>query len=157
VAGFVIQPSFGWMNLRGKTSEQNYKPTGCPRFDLVFGSNYNPLFGSLSIMIIALHSIFVGVTTVVWHLGRKGGNPPTGIVFLRGERYTCVIRLIPKRRFLGRRTRVRSFRRFSPAHPVLCAVLQHVFFTMMRVAHKPLGFWRHHNFLSCAFMIATSP
>ena len=35
-------------------------------------------------MIIAIHSIFVGVTTVLWHLGRKGGNPPTG----RGKQIT---------------------------------------------------------------------
>ena len=107
-------------------------------------------------MIIAQHSIFVGVTTMVWHLGRKGGNPPTEIVFLRGERCSRMICLIRKRRFLGRGTRVRSLRRFSPAHPVMCAVLQHVLFTMMCVAQKPLGFWRHHNFWSCAFMIATS-
>ena len=88
-------------------------------------------------MIIAQHSIFVGVTAVVWHLGRKGGNPPTGIVLLRGERYSCVICLIRKRRFLGRGTRVRSLRRFPPDHPVMCAGLQQVFFTMMCVAHKP--------------------
>jgi len=31
---------------------------------------------------------------------RKGGNPPTGIVFLRGDRYSCVIYLIRKRRLL---------------------------------------------------------
>jgi len=107
-------------------------------------------------MIIAEHSIFVGVTIVVWHLGRKGGNPPTGIVFLRGERYRCVICLIQKRRFLDRGTRVRSLRRFSPDHPVMCAGLQQSL-TMMCVVQKPLGFWRHHNFWSCAFMIATSP
>jgi len=107
-------------------------------------------------MIIAQHSIFVGVTTVVWHLGLKGGNPPTGIVFLRGERYNCVICLVRKRRFLGRGTRVRSLRRFSLAYPVMYAVLQHVFFTMMCVAHKPLGFWRHQIFWSFAFMIATN-
>jgi len=41
------------------------KPTGCPRFDPVFTSNNNPLFGPVSIMIITEHSIFVGVTTVV--------------------------------------------------------------------------------------------
>jgi len=105
-------------------------------------------------MIIAQHSIFFGVTTVVWDLGRHGGNPPTGIVFLRGERYNCLICLIRKRCFLGRGTRVRSL---SPAHPVMCAVLEHVFFTMMCVAHKSLGFWRHHNFWSFAFMIDTSP
>jgi len=86
-------------------------------------------------MISAEHSIFVGVTTVVWHLGRKGGTPPTGIVFLRGERYSCVICLFQKRRFLGRGTRVRSLRRFSPDHPVMCAGLHHVFLTMMCVAH----------------------
>jgi len=133
------------------------KPTGCPRFDPVFDSNNNPLFGPFSIMIIAEHFIFVGVTTVVWHLGRKGGNPPTSIVFLRGERYNCVICLIQKRRFLGHGTRVRSLRRFSPDHPVMCAGLQHVFFTMMCVVYKPLGSWRHHKFWSFVFMIATSP
>jgi len=52
-------------------------------------------------MIIAEHSIFVGVTTVVWHLGRQGGNPPTSIVLLRGERYNCVIWLMQNVVFLA--------------------------------------------------------
>jgi len=97
------------------------KPTECPRFEPVFGSNNNPLFGPLSIMIIAELSIFVGVTTVVWHLGRQGGNPPTSIVFLRGERYNCVIWLIQKRRFLGRAP---EFVRFVAFPPIILSCVQ---------------------------------
>ena len=74
---WICNPVIVWLDEFAKNSGQNRKPTGCPRFDPVFGSNNNPLFGPLSMMIIAEHSMFAGVTTVVWHLGRKGGNPPT--------------------------------------------------------------------------------
>jgi len=43
-----------------KILDRRKKLTGCPRFDPVFTSNNDPLFGSLLIMIIAQHSIFVG-------------------------------------------------------------------------------------------------
>ena len=68
-----MEPSCGWICNRAivwldefavvKILDRIEKSTGCPRFDPVFGSNNNPLFGPLSIMIIAEHSIFVGVTT----------------------------------------------------------------------------------------------
>mmetsp|Transcript_63935 Transcript_63935/g.93613 ORF Transcript_63935/g.93613 Transcript_63935/m.93613 type:complete len:201 (-) Transcript_63935:48-650(-) len=60
--------------------------------------------------------------------GHNSLEYPIGVVFCRGEGYGCMICLIQRRRLLGRGTRVRSLRRFSPAHPVMCAVLQHVFF-----------------------------
>jgi len=63
--------------------------------------------------------------------GRKSGNLPTGVVFCRGEGYDRMICLIQGRHLLGRGTRVRSLRRFSPAHPVMCVVRQHVFLIMM--------------------------
>ena len=96
MGGFVIQSLCGWVKLRweepscgwicnpaivwlgevavGKFLDRIEKSTRCPRFDPVFGSNNHPLFGPLSIMIITEHSIVVGVTTVVCHLGRQGGN-----------------------------------------------------------------------------------
>ena len=58
----------------GKILDRKGKPTRYPRFDPVFDSNNHPLFGPLPIMIIAEHSIVVGVTTVVWHLVHQGGN-----------------------------------------------------------------------------------
>ena len=58
----------------GKILDRIKKTTRCPRFDPVFDSNNHPLFGPLSIMIIIEHFIVVGVTAVVCHLGRQGGN-----------------------------------------------------------------------------------
>jgi len=49
----------------GKILDRIEKPTRCPRFDPVFDSNNHPLFGPLSIMIIAQNSIVVRVTTMV--------------------------------------------------------------------------------------------
>jgi len=74
--GGICNPVIVWLDEFAvvKILDRIEKPTGCPRFDTVFGSNINPLFGPLSIMIIAENSIVVGVTTVVWHLGRQGGN-----------------------------------------------------------------------------------
>ena len=89
--------------------------------------------------------------------GRTSGNPPTGVVFCRGEGYGRMICLIQRRHLLGRVTRVRSLRRFSPAHPVMCAVLQHVFFIMMCVTHKPLGFLKRHNILVFCVYDSTVP
>jgi len=61
---------------------------------------------------------------------RKSGNPPTGVVFRRGEGYGRMICLIQRRRLVGRGTRVRSLPRFSLAHPVMCTVLRYVFLIM---------------------------
>jgi len=74
--GWICNPAIVWLGevAVGKILDSIEKPTRCPRFDPVFGSNNHPLFGPLSIMIIEEHSIVVGVTTVVWHLGRQGGN-----------------------------------------------------------------------------------
>ena len=100
--GWICNPPIVWLGdvTVGKILDRIEKPTRCFRFDPVFGSNNHPLFGPLSIMIIAEHSIVVGVTTVVWHLGTRVGTP-TSIVLLRGERYICVIWLMQKRRCLG--------------------------------------------------------
>jgi len=62
--------------------------------------------------------------------GRQSGSQPTGVVFRRGEGYGRMICLIQRRRLVGHGTRVRSLPCFSPAHPVMCAVLQHVFLIM---------------------------
>ena len=60
--GWICNPTIVWLDEFAvvKILERLKKPTGCPRFDPAFGSNNNPLLGSLSIMIITEHSIFVG-------------------------------------------------------------------------------------------------
>ena len=76
LCGWICNPTIVWLDevAVGKILDRKEKPTRYPRFDPVFDSNNHPLFGPLPIMIIAEHSIVVGVTTVVWHLGRQGGN-----------------------------------------------------------------------------------
>ena len=71
--GWICNPAIVWLDevAVGKILDRIEKPTRCPRFDPVFVSNNHPLFGPLSIMIIAEHSIVVGVTTVVWHWGAR--------------------------------------------------------------------------------------
>ena len=46
-------------NCGRKNFRQKEKPTGCRRFDPLFGSSNNPLFGPLSITNIAQHSVLV--------------------------------------------------------------------------------------------------
>jgi len=60
--GWICNPTIVWLDEFAvvKILDRMKKPTGCPRFDPAFGSNNNPLSGSLSIMIITEHSIFVG-------------------------------------------------------------------------------------------------
>jgi len=60
--GWICNPTIVWLDEFAvvKILDRIKKPTGCPRFDPVFGSHNNPLFGSLSIMITSEHSIFVG-------------------------------------------------------------------------------------------------
>jgi len=154
---WICNPTIVWLDEFAvvKNSGQNKKPTGCPRFDPVFGSNNNPLFGPL-IRIITQHSIFVGVTTVVWYWGARVethrlkwsslGVRDTTVWFVSSENvvfFPWYQRSIASPLF--------------PRSSCHVSVLQNVFFTMMCVVHKSLGFWRHHNFWSFAFMITTSP
>ena len=106
----------------------------------------NPDINTLTELHVFLNQVnFIKLIHLLFILGEgphRLQSPQTSIVFLRGERYSCVICLIQKRRFLGRGTRVRSLRRFPPDHPVMCAGLQQVFFTMMCVAHKSFFYGR---------------
>jgi len=113
-------------NCGGKFFRQKEKPTGCPRFDPVFGSNNDPLLGPLSITNIAQHSVFVELSRMFASRlkeckGCESGNPPSGVFLLREERYSRVICLIRKRRLLARGARVHPLRPFPTAHPVMCA------------------------------------
>ena len=59
--GWICNPPIVWLGevAVGKILDRIEKPTRCPRFDPVFGSNNHPLFGPLSVMIIAEYSIVV--------------------------------------------------------------------------------------------------
>jgi len=74
--GWICNPDIVWLGevAMGTILDRIEKPTRYSRFNPVFASNNHPLFVPCSIMIMAEHSIVVGVTTVVWRLGRQGGN-----------------------------------------------------------------------------------
>ena len=73
-----------------------------------------------------------------------------GVFFRREERCNHIFGLTWRCCLLARRDRVLSLRCFS-AHPVMCAMFHRTCFAMMCVAHKPLGFLRHHH--SCVFCV----
>jgi len=113
-------------NYCGKNFRQKEKPTECPRFDPLFGSNNNYL-DVCSVTSIVQHSVFVEFSRMNASRmnasrrkegkGYESGNPPAGVFLLREERYSSVICLIRKRRLLDRGARVRLLCPFPTAHP----------------------------------------
>ena len=66
--GWICNPAIVWLGevVVGKILDRIKKnPQDVQGFTLFFDSSNHPLFGPLSIMFIAEHSIVVGVTTVV--------------------------------------------------------------------------------------------
>jgi len=172
-------------NYGGENFRQTEKPTGLTLYlgqiiTLCLGQIRNLYLGLCCITNIVQHSVFVEFSRMLASRlkeckGCESKNPPAGVVLLREERYSRMIRLIRKRRLLARGARLRPLRPFPTTHPVTCTFFfsMHVLLwcvllwcammcvdvcwcvlmwcAMMCVAHQPLGCWRHYHF--CVFCV----